>query len=171
MTKGKIVYLVRDGRDAVWSYHKYYRGYDRGPKDFDTFLDQALAGKVGYKSWHQNVASWLELNESPNFMLLKFEDMVQDPVSMFKKILTHLEIEIDEDRVLRATRKSNPERVSQTFQSDLRVKKTSGSGAGQGGTVERWRTAYTQEQLLRFEEKAGDVLHQLGYTLSTEANP
>lgn len=166
LTTGRIVYLVRDGRDATWSYHKYRLGMNPGtPKDFDTFLRLCLDNRIRYHSWHRNVASWLALRDDPSMLLLRFEDMRADPRAAFLRILDHLGIPADAARVDRAVALATPERVNATFRSEIAARHSPGDGAGQGGVVERWREAYTPAQQKLFEDRAGPVLRALGYPL------
>lgn len=164
LTRGRIVYLVRDGRDAMLSYHKYRMAFNNAPADFDLFLTNCLADRYRYHSWHRNVASWLALRDDPAMLLLRFEDMRADPRAAFLRVLGHLGLPADADRVDRAVALATPERVNATFRTEIRARRAAGDGAGQGGLVERWRETYSEDQQRRFEAKAGEVLRALGYT-------
>lgn len=165
LTGGRIVYLVRDGRDATWSWHKYRLGLNPGtPQDFDTFLKACLTDRVRYCSWHRNVATWMKLRDDPAMLMMTFEDMRTDPRAAFLRVLAHLEIPVEEARVDRALALATPEKVNATFASEVAARNRAGHGGGQGGVVERWRSTYTEDQQRLFEDKAGDVLKALGYT-------
>lgn len=162
---GKIVFLVRDGRDATLSWHKYRMGFGQANGDFDAFLRACLDDKFRYKAWHTNVASWLPLVDSPRTLLLKFEDLKADTAGVFAQVLAHMDVPVDQDRIARAVALASPNKVAQTFKSEVRARHTVGDGAGQGGQSDRWRASYTPEQLKLFDDKAGEVLTALGYPL------
>lgn len=164
---GKVVFLVRDGRDATWSWHRFRMVFNKETPDFDRFLKACLADRYRYYAWHTNVASWLPLTESDRVLTLRFEELRADTEGVFARVLEHLDIPADPERIARAVALSTPKKVAETFRSETRVRRFSGDGAGQGGTVERWRTQYTPAQLQLFEAAAGDVLAQLGYPLVT----
>jgi len=169
LLNGRIVYLVRDGRDATWSYYKYRLGRrHHSPSDFDSFLRLCLNDKIRYYSWHRNVSSWLKYKHNPSMLLLRFEDMRADPKGTFVSILDHLDIPIDLERVDASVALATPDRVNSTFRSEVGARLGRGDGVGHGGLVERWREVYTREQLDMFEDKAGDVLRSLGYRTSMD---
>lgn len=168
---GKVALLIRDGRDATWSWHRYRMAFNNASPDFDQFLKACLADRYRYRAWHTNVASWLDLGTHPNLLLLHFEDMRADPAAVFTRVLDHFDIPADPDRIARAVQMATPNKVADTFRSEVRARRAAGDGAGQGGAVQRWRQEYSPEQLRLFEQASGPVLKRAGYPLSTEADP
>lgn len=166
---GKVVLLVRDGRDATWSWHRYRMAFNNETPDFDRFLKACLDDRYRYRSWHSNVGSWMPLIDSDRVLMLRFEEMRADTEGVFARVLAHLGIPADPDRIVQAVALATPGKVAETFRSEVRARRATGDGAGQGGTVERWRSQYTPAQLELFEAKAGDLLAQLGYPLATRA--
>lgn len=170
LLNGKVVFLVRDGRDATWSWHRFRMVFNNETPDFGEFLEASLADRHRYYSWPTNVASWMPLIESERVLLLRFEEMRADPEGVFARVLDHFGIPSVPERIAEAVELSTPRKVADTFRSELRAQWTKGDGAGQGGTVERWRTQYTPEQLELFEARAGDLLTRLGYPLGSRTS-
>lgn len=161
--KGKIAYIVRDGRDATLSYHDYRKKIHGQKEDFDTFLRQCVNNRIRYGSWARNVGSWLAFDANPAMLILKYEDILDDPHGSFVRILQHFEIEIDADRVEAAIRSSSIDRVNKTFGTLTAAAKGPGFSGGLGGGSGKWRSTYTEEQLDIFMKASADVMSKLGY--------
>lgn len=81
---GPAVYIVRDGRDALVS-HARYRVDIEGASGFNTILDDLIGGKQLFGGWSRNVRSWM--TRTPKPLLLRFEDLVENPFSQVKTVL------------------------------------------------------------------------------------
>jgi hypothetical protein len=107
----KVVYVVRDPRDVVLSEYRFHlkgRKIEDG-YPMDRFVARFVAGEVGnYGSWKENVASWLATRgDSPDFLLLRYEDMVADTVRELTKIATFMKFDASAERVARAAERSS----------------------------------------------------------------
>src|SRR5262249_22555714 len=80
----RIVYVVRDPRDVALSYYHFQRKYrqidDADP--LERYVEDFIKGTLGsedWGTWKENVASWVSTRGGDsNFLLLRYEDMVQD---------------------------------------------------------------------------------------------
>lgn len=67
------IYLIRDGRECLWSYQNYLR-------DFwgrEVSLGDLVRGRVDFGGWAEHVASW-DPDNRPNTLLLRYEDLITD---------------------------------------------------------------------------------------------
>jgi aryl sulfotransferase len=116
--KAKYLYIVRDGRDVVWSYYNHHSNHNDmwykeinvagGPgiepferprheiRDyFHYWLDND--GHPIWQFWH-NVLSWWEIRDLPNLKLLHFSNLKADMPGQIREIAAFLDIPIDESK-------------------------------------------------------------------------
>ena len=89
--KQKIIFLVRDPRDVLVSiyHHKKYRSDDFSG-DIKDYLNQKVGGLESIIEFY-NI--WIESNENnPNFLLVSYENLHNNPTAEIKKILFFLEV-------------------------------------------------------------------------------
>jgi hypothetical protein len=164
----KAIYLVRDGRDVAISY--YYmvlrRGWYEG--ELQQFLSSFLGpGVDGYGPWHGHVESWLDspLRESGSLLVLRYEDLLEDPIPHLCSAMEFLGKPVARERAEAAARAHTAERMRERERHsrfhqrqkrrDIMFVRTAGSGD--------WARTFTAEDKERFAWVAGDVLRRLGY--------
>ncbi|KKD61337.1 hypothetical protein RN22_06355 [Grimontia sp. AD028] len=72
--KDRFIYVTRDGRDASLSYCHYLNDIAKE----DVNLSDVILGNVSFGSWGEHVRSWSLFSKSGNFLLLKFEDLLDN---------------------------------------------------------------------------------------------
>lgn len=78
----KAIYVVRDGRQACVSYHRYLNHY----YDADVTLDSVIAGTAGrFPSWGMHLDAW-NPTARPNTLFLTYMDLVSSPQEQLDKI-------------------------------------------------------------------------------------
>jgi hypothetical protein len=174
----RVIYIVRDPRDVVLSQYHYHRKLmkigDESP--IEAFATRFLAGETcPHGSWGQNVVSWLATSEKdPQFLLLRYEDMVADTARELAKIVRFLGISASPEQIAHAVERSSVGRMrkleeAQTDQCEL----TKGSrkdlsfvrAAGSGG----WRSELPAPLAGRIEAAWGPLMRHLGYELSSQS--
>jgi hypothetical protein len=175
----RIIYIVRDPRDVAVSQYHYHRKLKKIADDspIETFVARFLAGETcPHGSWGQNVLTWLATSEgSPKFLLLRYEDMVEDTPRELGKIATFLNRPVNPAQIARAVEQSSAAQMrkleaTQTDQCDL----TKGSrkdmsfvrAAGAGG----WREDLPTPMVAKLETAWAPIMRHLGYELATQAN-
>lgn len=109
-SKNKVVYLVRDPRDVVLSCFNYScKRWRQSPPNFEEFFKAFLHnGLQDYGTWGENAGSWLGgCRHSPNFLPIRFEDMLANPRNEFEKVLRFLNLEPEEEAISNALRLSS----------------------------------------------------------------
>jgi Sulfotransferase domain len=109
----KVVYLVRDPRDVVLSeyYFNLKKMYINRSVSLDQFVARFIAGETSaYGSWWENVASWIAARQgNPAFLLVRYEDLLSDPIITLAKVAEFLAIQADEERMKAAVERSSAE--------------------------------------------------------------
>jgi len=161
LLKGKVAYLVRDGRDAMVSLYNYHRQIRRTPQPpFDVFVRRMLGGQFQFGSWQKHVERWLDQAENPKVLLVRYEHMVVDAAAQLQRVLEHFGMPVSEDRLATAVERSTLQHVNSGFQHDA-TNRGRQFKAGLGGGSGRWREYFSEGDIAFFMEKAGPTLERL----------
>jgi hypothetical protein len=118
----KVIYLVRDPRDVAVSEYYFDRKkrYITPEMTLEQFIKPFLAGKTSsYGSWWEHAASWIgPLYGNPAFLLVRYEDLLTDPIGETAKIAEFLGIKADEERLRAAVERSSADRMRKLEQQD-----------------------------------------------------
>lgn len=78
----RVIYLLRDGRDAMASYFHYYN--DRVGKTDYLALVRDIPGLNA--RWHEHVDAWTSNPHNADLLLVKYEDLLRDPCGELQRI-------------------------------------------------------------------------------------
>lgn len=173
----RVVYVVRDPRDIVASMQSHM-GLETPDEAIDKLLDKKLA-LVQYAKppalvldWSTHVFTWLENDVEPP-LVVRYEDMHEDPAGVLRGILGHLGFEPDEDRIASAVEATKFQRVRELelqrggFPERSEAQKKTGAMFFRRGEVGGFRDELTNEQVARVEQAHGEMMERLGYALTT----
>ncbi len=84
----RVIYLLRDGRDAVVSLYHYLRHMrPEGPPDFATLArDGWYAAGFPYEAWHTHVGAWLANPHGAEILTVRYEDLVADALPQLRRV-------------------------------------------------------------------------------------
>ncbi len=159
-----IVYLVRDGRDSVYSYYHYnvvnHNFTENWEEYFErvivddkmvTFRELNLRNLMG--TWGENVRSYLSKDR---VKIIKYEDAKKDTMKELCSIFDFVGMKASRDEI---------SSVISKYEEKLRAKrKHSGRPRGKPQT---WKQTYTERQDAIFCDKFGDMLERFGYETCT----
>ncbi|XP_077115578.1 sulfotransferase 2B1-like [Ranitomeya variabilis] len=100
-SKAKIIYTIRDPKDAAVS-HYYFSSmstYFKDPENMDSFLKGFLTENMPYGSWFNHVKGWMGLRGKDNFMFHTYEDLQKDLRGSVIKICKFLGKELDDEAI------------------------------------------------------------------------
>lgn len=168
--RSKVIYLVRDPRDALLSEYRH-RGK---PGSFDSFLEGFLTGPHNpynpFGPWGDHVRGWLDSPpaKAGRFRLVRYEDLRSGTELEVTEILEFLGVRGDAGRVSAA--------VEDNALDHLRQREERAKAGTPGlserermvntGLVEGWRSVLTPTQIEAVAHHWGDVLERVGYPLS-----
>ena len=108
----RVVYLIRDPRDVLFSYYRFALSQYDYTGDVSAFAGDWVCGRIWPGSWQEHVASWLgpRTGGAPfELTLLRYEDFVAEPMQSSIKLAQALELDVSKDRLGRAIADSSPE--------------------------------------------------------------
>lgn len=84
----RVIYLLRDGRDAMVSYYFYRKALG----DKRSWLEMVEKG-TAFKRWHEHVQEWLKNPYDAEMMILRYEDLLTKPLSEMQRFCQFAKIE------------------------------------------------------------------------------
>ncbi|MFZ0955272.1 MAG: sulfotransferase domain-containing protein [Candidatus Sulfotelmatobacter sp.] len=176
----KVIYIVRDPRDvAVSNYHwelKLRSVRDGFPiEDFvPRWMEPQFWPRIG--SWGDHVTSWLSTRQgNKGFLLLRYEDLKQDPQRALARVAEFLGIEPSTDRLNRAVDLSSAENMRKLEKQEsaqwvattlTRQDKPFVRNATSGG----WKAVLPEQTVAYIEKHWGHLMRNLGYELVTDGS-
>lgn len=150
------LFLVRDFRDMIASMQAYNARVGAGHFG----RDRAGSDEAWLAYLRQNFlvlrAAWRDRGEPES--LVRYEDLVRDPVAALPPLLAHLGLEPAPDAV--------SELIAAADAPELRGHGTSGSPAA---SIGRWRSDLSPDMRRAVEETFGDLLRDFGYEPGLDA--
>jgi len=175
----RVIYIVRDPRDVALSYYDFQRKYmqieDAYP--LERYVDDFVSGRLisaDWGTWEENVASWIYTRgRRKEFLLVRYEDMLEDPTSELARIAVFLGIEPEASRLQRAVALSSADRMRQLEKMEQdqwiatrnRRKDIPFVGVAKAGG---WRTSLPESCVRQIEAAWGDVMTLVGYGPATQ---
>ena len=171
----KVIYLVRDPRDvAVSEYHfDLKKRYIEADVTLEQFVERFLAGTTSaYGSWWEHAASWIGARQgNPAFLLVRYEDLLDNPIPGLAQIADFLGIQADEQRLQAAIDRSAADRMRKLEQQqsdkwtgtkNTRKEIPFVRSASAGG----WKNALPKHSAEAIEAAWCPLMNYLGYGLS-----
>ena len=170
VSKGAI-YLVRNPLDLVISYAAHLgipidEAIDAmdGSPNFTVEADSNVVTVMG--SWSDHVDSWLT-NETVPRILVRYEDLVEDPSKEFNKVLTTLGMGIDQGQLNKAIGFSSfSELARQESVSGFRERPPHAKQFFRQGVSGQWNHILKRSQVEKIIATHGNVMAKLGYETS-----
>ena len=168
-----IVYLVRNPMDVVVSFsHHFGYNLDKTIKRLKktsagfNMPDKLNIGSLPIRSltWNEHVMGWLNENQLP-VTLVRYEDMLDDPMAGFSKILNGLGCTVIDIDCLRqavsfcsfTNLKAQEQEKGKAFQAHK------GGSFFRKGTSGTWKNVLTNQQVAAVRDACGSVMDKLNY--------
>jgi hypothetical protein len=178
----RVIYVVRDPRDVAVSFYFYNLKVRVIPDGYsiDEFVNRFVAAKVvpyadRVGNWQDHVLSWVRLREGQlGFRLIRYEDLLADPVKELTNLAPLLRIDPTPDRIERAVRLSSASHMQSLEKEQSKVWAATKDTrqdisfvreAKSGG----WRNKLSAGAVATIEKAWGATMKEFGYELVMEA--
>lgn len=171
----RVIYVVRDPRDVVLSYFRYYKKV--GDVDLsgslERFVERFVAGEVSqFGSWGENVRSWIATRggDPERFLLVRYEDMLKNTLRETRRMIEFLGFNVPSTSLRRAVELSSANRM-RSLEQDERENAAMWSikhgdentpfvGRATSGV---WRKKLPSSCVNKIVHKWSSVMQELGY--------
>jgi len=155
-----VIYLCRDGRDAIISYWHFLNQVRGTSVSLNDFIRDSSSHPSG--PWHDHVQQWLDA--PVNKLVIRYEDMLNNPASSLKMVLDFIKLERDELIINRAVERSSFDSMkaiekSKGFRLDM-LKNVDFIRQGEAGS---WKTLFDNKTIQLFREYHGTGINSLDY--------
>jgi hypothetical protein len=168
----RAIYLVRDARDVLLSESAFLKALDYFHGDLDQFISTFLftcGSAYGWGPWQRHVGSWLDspIAGTQNLLLVRYEDLRQDPVPWFARMAEFLGVSLDEKKIELAVANNSIEKMREKENREP-VRVSIRGRFVRDGAVRGWVSKLSPAQVRLIEEHTGSALLRLGYPLSSQ---
>lgn len=175
---GGFIYLLRNPRDVMLSNIRYINLISE--QNFDErflaekFVENLGAPRwknLGFGSWPQHFASWMEAATHLPHLFIRYEQLKADPAAELRRISEFLELPVKEERIDFAVQRSSLDSMRSLEQKEKEAKNTSVVFDGRGGRdtfVGKGRSGQKLEHLgedlaKAYETRFASFTKMLGY--------
>lgn len=161
----KVIYIYRDGRDALVSYFHYASRPKKFAGTFAEFVFSPFASRFG--SWREHVqgASEFASRFPERILMLQYEQMLTNPAAGAATVSAFLGLGCDDGDILRAVEASSFEQLQKLEQQFGGEKLAKPGRFFRHGGSGQWRDYFTAELYQRYCAENGVTLVRLGYEI------
>lgn len=165
----RVVYLLRDGRDAMVSYRHYRETMDKVKYDFQKFVTPET--DLYPCHWPRHVDAWVKNPYEAQILVIKYEDLLAQPVEQLKRFCEFVGISREADHL-----KAVAEAASFRNLRDKEAKDgwpepefEAGKFFFRRGVVGSYKDEMPPEVLKTFLGQAAETLRRHGYDIGHSA--
>lgn len=161
----RVVYLLRDGRDAMVSYLRFRQVTEPGPIDFLAMV-QEFRHPDTEALWHEHVCAWLANPFGADLLVIKYEDLLRDPVAELRRFTRFAGLARADEELARVAKECS---FASLRQMEALQPFVAAFGPGKPdffirrGVIGSHRDEMPPQVLAAFMELAGETLRQCGY--------
>lgn len=159
---GKVVYVIRNGRDSLLSMYHYRKQMDSLSTPLSDFLRKSLEGEYLWGAWHTHVQKWHAQKDHPNVQIIRYEDLREDTVGTLGQILSFFNHPRDEQARAAAVKQVTVSRVDAGF-SKYAENRNHQFTAGRINTKASEQDSFSDADEAYFQKMCGDTMKLLGY--------
>ncbi len=151
--KMKFIHVIRDGRDAVCSLKTHPKRKIISGKMVKLNTKNPFPWCV--RRWVVSVKKGKKYRSKKNYMEIKYEDLINNPVESIKKVYKFLNLEMIKD-----------EKIFNFYKSERDKDHPSNIEVGKklyNRSVHRWKENMSSKEKKIFKKMAGELLIELGY--------
>ena len=167
-----MIYIVRDPRDIVVSYTNHFnkKNFEETFKTLKTNFNYEIKNNVKISlmgSWADHYNSWKNFNISEK-IIIKYENMVEDPVATFTKIIIYLNkiygLKVDQKKIIKCTEKTKFETLQNLEKKEgFKEKPNNVKNFFRKGKVGEWKDVLDKNLKYDIEKIFFREMQELGY--------
>lgn len=159
----RVIYLMRDGRDAMVSFLHHEQALKRRSLNFLDFI--RLDRQTFPCKWHEHVEAWLANPFNAEMMLVRYEDLKADPLKELRRVCEFAGVERPTQMLKLAVQSASFERMQAKEKNDgpATDRWPKDKLFRRRGEVGSYREEMPREVLEAFMQESAHMLRQCGY--------
>ncbi len=159
----RFIYVVRDPRDVVVSHyffsvkHRWFRGT----------MEQFVSARQRFGDWGTHVRGALDeqARRPSDVLLLRYEDMLDDPHGAVERVASFLDFRASRKRVERVVDLTSFATLKRNERLHGGMYSASDEGFFRSGRTGQWSTEVPESAVCELEEKYGELMRRLRYPI------
>ncbi|XP_046311702.2 sulfotransferase 2A1 [Marmota monax] len=157
-SKGKVIYIIRNPRDALVSGYFFWSrtNFVKSPDSLEQFFEQFIQGNVPYGSWFEHIRGWMSVRHRENVLLLSYEELQKNPRSTIERICQFLGKKLSPEELDSVLKNSSFQVMKQNKMSNFAVLPEELMNTGflvtRKGTCGDWKNHFTVAQAEAFDK-------------------
>lgn len=161
----KVIYIVRDGRDAITSYLHFRKNLGQDVKLSDFYTDESW---VFPTFWHLHVKAWLENPYNADILYVRYEDLLKNTHAELQRIMQFVGVQREPeliDKIVEGSSITNMrKRVAETGgMGNHKWTGEKGAKFFRKGKIGDYVNHMTKEEIKAFNEISKKELSEFGY--------
>ncbi|MCH9697121.1 MAG: sulfotransferase domain-containing protein [Gammaproteobacteria bacterium] len=167
-----VIYIIRNPLDVALSYAHHARlALDKiiSRMQDETYVNLNYQDKIysqfpqRFLSWSKHVESWA--NQSLlNTLVVRYEDMLEQPHTVFARVIEHCGMDCDKHRIQHAIDASSFDHLkTQELQNGFVEKQPTARSFFHQGKANSWRDSLSANQVQQIIDTHGKVMDEYGY--------
>ncbi len=162
-TYRRVIFLVRDGRDALVSYWRMLKHENPQLSVEDLFTQ---GDDLFPCAWENHARQWLANPFQSEILTVRYEDLLMRPLEEMRRVTAFIGSTRTDDELSRIISGANIENMrsvaaSQGWDNDSSPRGETFLGTGRSGSFREFMSPALQEA---FQRRAGDMLEHFGYS-------
>ena len=158
----RVIFLIRDGRDALVSYWRMLKKANPQVKIEDLFYQ---GDSLSPCAWETHARAWLANPFQAKILTVRYEDILASPLEQLRRVASFIRVTRTDDELSRIAAGANLEKMKWIAERHGWDNASSAAaqdflGAGRTGSFREAMPSCIQEA---FQRRAGDTLKQFGY--------
>lgn len=176
----RYIYILRHPKDVLLSNLNYFKLIGNGNLDETQFIMDFIENlgvsrwrAMGMGNWVEHARSWLSKAQYP-FILLKYEDLMNQPHKGFHRVIEFLSGAVEEERLNRAVHASSFQKIKHIEDKEKKKQRYGVVFAGNQSTTSSgyrfMNKGLTQQSLVRYGDHLDDEFDARFHQVLAEFN-
>ena len=157
----RFIYVVRDPRDVVVSHYHFSvkHAWFRGP------IEEFVGSRQRFGDWGTHVRGALNelLHRPSDVLMLRYEDMLDDPHRAVEKVASFLHLQPSPETVERVVGLTTFKTLKKNERLHGGMFSAADGGFFRSGRTGQWQTEVPDSVVRALEEKYGELMKRCGY--------